>query len=67
MKSVDPQEIYEFDFSFFVVSRFVPKLRRFKKTWSAQYIFDCLQLGPATGLGHLQERTYVHVALRHPS
>ena len=31
MKSFDFQEIYEFDFSFFVVSRFVPKLRNFKK------------------------------------
>ena len=31
IKSFDLQEIYEFDFSFFVVSRFVPKLRKFKK------------------------------------
>jgi len=31
MKSFDLQEIYEFDFSFFVVSRFVPKFRKFKK------------------------------------
>jgi len=31
IKSFDLQEIYGFDFSFFVVSRFVPKLREFKK------------------------------------
>ena len=31
IKSFDIQEIYEFDFSFFVVSRFVPKLPKFKK------------------------------------
>ena len=31
IKSFDLQETYEFDFSFFVVSRFVPKLREFKK------------------------------------
>jgi len=32
IKSFDLQEIYEFDFSFFfVVSRFVPNLRKFKK------------------------------------
>jgi len=31
IKSFDLQEIYEFDFSFFVVPRFVPKLRKFKK------------------------------------
>jgi len=31
IKSLDLKEIYEFDFSFFVVSRFVPKLRKFKK------------------------------------
>jgi len=31
IKSLDLQEIDEFDFSFFVVSRFVPKLRKFKK------------------------------------
>jgi len=31
IKSFDLQEIYEFDLSFFVVSRFVPKLRKFKK------------------------------------
>jgi len=30
-KSFDLQEINEFDFSFSVVSRFVPKLRKFKK------------------------------------
>ena len=29
IKSLDLREIYEFDFSFFVVSRFVPKLRKF--------------------------------------
>jgi len=40
IKSFDLQEIYEFGFSFFVVSRFVPKLRKSKKNWSAQYIFD---------------------------
>ena len=38
--SFELQEIYEFNFSFFVVSRFVPKLRKFLKKWSAQYIFD---------------------------
>ena len=31
IKSLYLQEIYEFDFSFFVASRFVPKLRKFKK------------------------------------
>ena len=31
IKSFDLQEIYEFDFGFFVVSRFVLKLRKFKK------------------------------------
>jgi len=31
IKSFDLKEIYEFDFSFFAVSRFVPKLRKFKK------------------------------------
>ena len=31
IKSSDLQETYEFDFSFFVVSRFVPKLREFEK------------------------------------
>jgi len=31
IKSFDLKEIYEFDCSFFVVSRFVPKLRKFKK------------------------------------
>ena len=39
IKSLDLQEIYEFDLSFFIVSRFVRKLRKFKT--SAQYIFDC--------------------------
>ena len=40
IKSFDLQEIYEFDLSFIVVSRFVPKLRRFGKNWSEQYIID---------------------------
>ena len=31
IKSFDLQEIYEFYLSFFVLSRFVPKLRKFKK------------------------------------
>jgi len=31
IKSFDLQEIYDFDFSFFVVSHFVPKLRKFQK------------------------------------
>jgi len=31
IKSFDLKEIYEFDVSFFVVSRFVPKLRKIKK------------------------------------
>jgi len=40
IKSLDLQEIYEFDFSSFVVSRFVPELRKFKKI-GARSIFDC--------------------------
>jgi len=31
IKSLNLQEIYEFDFSFFVLSRFVQKLQKFKK------------------------------------
>jgi len=31
IKSFDLQEIYDFDFSFYVVSHFVPKLRKFQK------------------------------------
>ena len=31
MKSLDLQEVYELDLSLFVVSRFVPELRKFKK------------------------------------
>ena len=41
IKSLDFQEVYEFDLSLFVVSRFVPQLRKFKKNGRAQYIFDC--------------------------
>jgi len=31
MKSLDLQKIYQFDLGYFVVSRFVPKFRRFEK------------------------------------
>jgi len=44
MKSLYLQETYEFDSNFFVVSCFVPKLRKFQKNWSALYIFDCEQV-----------------------
>jgi len=40
-KSLDLQEIYEFDPRVFVVSPTVLKLQSFFKKWSDQYFWDC--------------------------
>jgi len=37
IKSLDLQDLYQYDPCCFVVSRFVPKLRRLKKNRSGQY------------------------------